>query len=114
MATRSRIGIENEHGTVRSIYCHFDGYPQGVGKTLHDNYKNREDVEKLLSLGNISELGPTLETTVAYVRDRGEDEKGNAPREDLDINSFKRKLQASDQEWAYIFGPDGVWKNFRS
>jgi len=34
MATRSRIAIENQDGTVTSIYCHFDGYLSGVGKLL--------------------------------------------------------------------------------
>lgn len=37
MSTRSRIGMINPYGSVSSIYCHFDGYPEGVGKTLHDN-----------------------------------------------------------------------------
>lgn len=112
MATRSRIGIENEHGTIRSIYCHWDGYPSGVGKTLQTHYMDRDKVEALLSLGNISELGDSIETTVAYARDRGEDAKDNFYREDLDINSFKRKLKASDQDWAYIMGPNGQWKIF--
>jgi hypothetical protein len=35
MGTRSRIGLEDpETGTVRSIYCHWDGYPEGVGQRL--------------------------------------------------------------------------------
>jgi hypothetical protein len=31
MATRSRIAIENQDGTVQSIYCHFDGYVRWCG-----------------------------------------------------------------------------------
>jgi hypothetical protein len=34
MSTRSRIAIENQNGSVTSVYCHFDGYISGVGKTL--------------------------------------------------------------------------------
>jgi hypothetical protein len=57
MATRSRIGIVNEDGTVSSIYCHFDGYVSGVGKKLVENYTNRDKVKELISLGSISSLG---------------------------------------------------------
>jgi hypothetical protein len=56
MATRSRIGIVNEDGTVSSIYCHWDGYPRGAGKTLVENYTNRDKVKELISLGSISSL----------------------------------------------------------
>jgi hypothetical protein len=38
MSTRSRIAIENQNGSVTSIYCHFDGYISGVGKTLKECY----------------------------------------------------------------------------
>ena len=30
MATRSRIAIELSDGTVKSVYCHWDGYPDGT------------------------------------------------------------------------------------
>lgn len=36
MSTRSAIGKLNENGTVDGVYCHFDGYPDGVGQTLMD------------------------------------------------------------------------------
>ena len=56
MATRSRIGIENEDGTVSSIYCHWDGYPSNNGRTLIDHYSDREKVKELIALGSISAL----------------------------------------------------------
>ena len=34
MATRSLIAVQNADGTFLSIYCHWDGYPSGVGKDL--------------------------------------------------------------------------------
>lgn len=73
MATRSRIAIEKQDGTVESIYCHFDGYVNGVGQTLQNHYSTREKMEKLIELGDISSLGDTPEETVAYHRDRNED-----------------------------------------
>jgi hypothetical protein len=72
MATRSRIAIENQDGTVKSIYCHFDGYLSGVGKKLFEHY-DREKTEKLMELGDISVLGESTLDTIAYHRDRNED-----------------------------------------
>ncbi len=57
MATRSRIGIVNDDGTVSSIYCHWDGYPEGNGKRLVEHYTDRNKVRGLIDLGSISSLG---------------------------------------------------------
>lgn len=56
MGTRSRIGIENEDGTVSSIYCHWNGYPSNNGKILVEHYTDREKVKELIALGDISSL----------------------------------------------------------
>lgn len=61
MSTRSRIAMVYEDGTVKSIYCHFDGYPSGVGKTLNKYYTDPEKVKALMELGDISALGITTE-----------------------------------------------------
>ena len=121
MATRSRIAIETTdtsgNKVIKSIYCHFDGYPSGVGKTLMENYKAREKVEALISLGDISfikeEVTPTgphsfdypqKGVTVAYHRDRGE--KFKSPR----INSSVREFFLSDiEEYGYLFSEEGEW-----
>ena len=80
MSTRSRIAIENQNGSVTSIYCHFDGYIDSVGKTLFNHY-DQEKLEKLLELGDISSLGESTIDTVAYCRDRGEDLKSQSFKE---------------------------------
>lgn len=85
MATRSAIGILNSNN-VRSVYCHFDGYLEGVGETLVNHYTDKKKINSLIDLGSISVLGEELEAegehtfrepeegvTVAYGRDRGED-----------------------------------------
>jgi hypothetical protein len=36
MATRSRIGIELKNGSVLSVYHHWDGYPEWLGRILED------------------------------------------------------------------------------
>ena len=57
MSTRSIIAIEIPEEKVKTIYCHWDGYPSGNGKILKENYKTKEDVLKLIELGDLSILG---------------------------------------------------------
>ena len=108
MATRSRIGIENENGTVATIYCHWDGSPSSNGKILKENYRDEESVRKLLSLGDLSELRETPETCVAYHRDRGEPLK--YPRIDQNLDLFR---QSDYQEFGYIFNLNKDWQIFQ-
>lgn len=59
MATRSMIGLLiPDHGIV-GMYCHYDGYFDGVGKTLLDHYNTYDQVHELIALssGAISSLG---------------------------------------------------------
>jgi len=105
MSTRSRIAIENQDGTVDSIYCHFDGYLSGVGKTLFNHY-DKEKLEKLIELGDISSLGESTINTVAYCRDRGEDLhfKTFKDVEELFKNGFN-----SAEEYVYYLTKSGIW-----
>ena len=120
MATRSRIGIENENGTITSIYCHFDGYPDGVGATLKEHYLSTQKVRMLLNLGDISILGEHVATmdehtfdnpkegvTVAYHRDRGEVKR--EARTDVSIEQFKNRL---DEDYGYVYTKDEKWVTF--
>lgn len=65
MATRSLIGYL-EDGLVFYRYCHYDGYPSGVGQTLFHNY-DLDDVKQLMALGDIHSLGDDIKTTLDYV-----------------------------------------------
>ena len=66
MSTRSRIGMLNSDGTISSIYCHFDGYPSGVGQQLKINWTDINDIIELIANGDISSLGDNLDTTDFY------------------------------------------------
>jgi hypothetical protein len=118
MATRSRIGIENEDGTVSSIYSHWDGYPSHNGRILVDHYSDRDKVKALIALGDISSLDEEVSTedshslespkkgvTTAYHRDRGEDL--NEARVDHSIYEY---LVADNEEYGYLFTREGEWK----
>ena len=55
MAIRSRIAVKQ--GKVwKSVRVYWDGYPQGVGVELLDNYTTPESLETLLEIGHRSEL----------------------------------------------------------
>ena len=73
MSTRCYIAIKNNDNSMDAIYCHYDGYPRGVGNTLNTHYTNEDKIRELISLGDISSLGEDIESTVAYHRDYGED-----------------------------------------
>lgn len=105
MATRSRIAIENQDGTVTSIYCHFDGYLSEVGKTLFENY-NREKLEKLIELGSISSLDPTPETTEAYHRAYGHDLKKTIY---IDVEELFEMNTGSGISFVYCLTKDNRW-----
>lgn len=75
MSTRGMIGIVNKDGTVSAVYCHYDTYPTGVGKTLVENYAgDRKKMSDLVALGGLSSLGKDLDDpeTDAYHRNDGE------------------------------------------
>lgn len=68
MATRSTIAILNEDGTVSQIYCHWDGYLDGVGTELIESYNSRELVNALMIEGDHSTIAGGAES----YRSRGE------------------------------------------
>lgn len=52
MATRSRIGFETASGAVMHIYCHFDGYIEGVGLALIEEHNDVNKAHSLVSGGH--------------------------------------------------------------
>ena len=106
MSTRSRIAIENQNGSVTSIYCHFDGYISGVGKLLKEYYTTQAKVEALIELGDISALGMTPSSTIAYHRNREEDlhKTSYLCVEDLFDLGFQ-----SGEEYVYCFTKNNIW-----
>ena len=102
MSTRGLISIEDANGTCRAIYCHHDMYIEYAGLVLIENYKTKEDVEKLLALGDLSTLDNTPEKCCAYHRDGGED------LSDPYVWENRRELAANGwtfctAEYAYLF-----------
>ena len=108
MATRSFISRFNpETDMYESIYCHWDGYPQGVGVTLRDNYSYGDSPAVLMKFGDISSLKPTLfETQKEAYKLRGDS--------DVDAKIFRFMSEMMEYyrnmscEYGYIWR-DGKW-----
>lgn len=112
MGTRSRIAIENEDGTFESIYCHWDGYPSHNGKLLLENYKTESIVRKMIKLGDMSTMAPTLGVKhdfdtrddfgcTFYRRDRGE--KNVSSKKSANEEELRALTQDCGGEWLYLF-----------
>lgn len=119
MATRSTIAMEFTDGTVKQVYCHWDGYLEGVGKTLVEHYTSLEKVESLLNEGSISILGKDIgekhsfddhldgEFCTFYTRDRGDSHHVSSFGS---IDDYERHRQY--EEFDYLLTQDGVWNVF--
>jgi len=122
MATRSRIGIQLKDDSVLSVYHHWDGYPQWLGKTLVEHFNTREKATELIDGGDMSvcwtkerwdsepnqyggstksegeEYGPQ------YYSQRGED---CPPR--LDSSIFDYLDKNNNEEYAYVWTVNNKW-----
>lgn len=62
MSTRCLIGRKIKDNKVEYIYCHLDGYLDGVGEILKTHYTNNSVIDKLMALGNLLALGEIAES----------------------------------------------------
>ena len=57
MGTAAMIGVYNkEDGSVTTSYVHYDGYVEGVGRTLVESYNSQYDAEIVAKGGYLSSL----------------------------------------------------------
>lgn len=136
MGTRSRIGIELPDHTVVSVYCHWDGYVEGNGKTLVEHYQNREDVQELIDGGSMSCLRTRGEWNSKALRDENgewisdaagylmyENDRDPQPLyhtergEEISIEhtSFDEFVSGNlgGEEYAYLFDLNDNWKAYK-
>jgi len=133
MGTRSRIGIELKDHSVVSVYCHWDGYPEGNGRTLNKYYTDRDDVKELIDGGSMSSLrtrstwnsgkilkdedGEYLRDAEGYLRcenDRDPQPQYHSERgENVEVmhSTFDEFCRDNmDEEFCYLFSLSGEWK----
>ena len=118
MATRSRIGIELNDGSILSAYHHWDGYPQWLGRILNTHYNTKTKVADLIDGGDMScawtnerwtgkdlapyvkEIKETEEYGPQYYSQRGEN---TPPRYD----QTREEFLSDGEEFSYIFTSAG-------
>jgi|APGre2960657505_1045072.scaffolds.fasta_scaffold153300_2 hypothetical protein len=103
MGTRSSIGIENKDGSVRTIFCHYDGYPSYTGKRLLQTFYNREFAEALVSEGN---------RTCIYNDDEVKRENNlyGEPSNLFDTtDQWITVIDGAFIDYCYLFKQDGLW-----
>lgn len=109
MATRSVIGIVTPNREVRYISCFLNGFPEWNGRVLHYQWTQRADVEALMELGCLSQLGSDLDDCEAYIRDWGQEPRDfNTTMTADGIEGFWMDAKdVRDIAWAYLFTDNG-------
>lgn len=124
MSTRSYIVHEQDDGTVRASYVHFDGYFDGVGRMLVEHYDYDAAPHEITTLGGLLYLernlfpssaehsfrDPEDGVTVAYHRDRGEEQEREVFPSFKTCFDYLRKR--GDIRYAY-FRRNGKWWGMR-
>ena len=110
MSTRSRIGIQLPDNSILSVYHHWDGYPEWLGRILKTHYNTKEQVSELIDGGDMSSAltnagfnNETVAQGPLYYSQRGDD---CPPRLDSDLCEFL--LPDNSEEFAYVFR-NGEW-----
>jgi len=105
MATRCYIVDKLSETAFEAIYCHWDGYPEGVGATLASHYKTDEKVEELIRNGDLSSLGDTIKESSVFYSDTEIGHPASVHK------TFEEVLESAKNvgcEYVYVFA-EGVW-----
>ncbi len=135
MGTRSVIGREQNDGSIRTVFCFLDGWPEGVGRTLLDHYQDPEKIDSLLELGPLSSIGASPENPLCHNRVASMSLKGLRDGQDYapvqralrekcitaaggplggehynseTMDELREKLRNGDAKYLYLWG-EGGW-----
>lgn len=97
MATRSRIGIQLKNGSILSVYHHWDGYPEWLGRILNTHYNSRAKAAELIDGGDMSSCWAENKEP-EYYSARGEN---CPPRHDADLCEYL--LDDGAEEYHYLY-----------
>jgi hypothetical protein len=105
------IGIKLDN-IVKTIYCHWDGYPEHNGQLLVDNYTSPSAVFDLLELGDLSSLAETPAKCKAYHRDRNEPYEMVEAR-DVDPDELMSVANDYSADYVYVYNDNNEWDCYR-
>ena len=110
MATRSFIAkYDHDTNEYTAIYCHWDGYPQGVGVTLRDHYNASGQIDTLLTYGDISSLHEDTNATKASSYQVTQGDKGALPITFKWFSDMVEHYRRVNCEFGYVW-TDGIWE----
>jgi hypothetical protein len=100
MATRSRIGIQLSDESVLSVYHHWDGYPEWLGRILKTHYNTKEKAAELIDGGDMSTCW----------NEKNQPEYYSAPGDECPPRHDANKYDylTNGEEYAYLF-VNGEW-----
>jgi len=103
--TRSQIGLINKRGKIKSVYMHYDGYPDHMLPTIKKGKYDAGTVKTLLGKGGGSYLEPDWRNINFY---------GDKATLDGDVNKINKFLRDASNdagaEFVYLFDErDGKW-----
>lgn len=113
MATRALIGYLSDDGsTFVCTYNHYDGYPDGLGKTLKDHYNNDDKAEDVASTGYISYIDEDGTINSKY------DEAPNRLKlsgdfDEEDMLEIASKVDEYGGDYGYVWY-DGEWHTLKN
>ena len=106
MSTRSEIAVVNEDGSIKSIYCHSDGYIEYMGVLLNNYYNDLEKAKEIINENDCSMLSTTIYKSRFYNSWRGENTKAKEFTDLKDLmNHFRNDIFV---EYIYLF-KKGLW-----
>lgn len=103
--TRSQIGLINKKGKIKSVYMHYDGYPDHMLPTIKKSYMNSGAVKNILKKGGASYLKPKFSEIEFY---------GDKATLDGDVEKINKFIKDANYdggaEFVYLFDErDGKW-----
>ena len=98
MATRSCIGVQCGNKIV-AIYAHWDGYVSNMGRKLNEYHNSLSKAIALVSRGDLSSIGTSLEECQFYNEPNG----GSNFQEFKSVEDFTSHYVDCGCEYAYLY-----------
>ena len=113
MSTNSIIALELSDGSFLSVYHHWDGYPEWLGRILNTHYADKESVIDLIDGGDMSSAWTDVgwqneklpESGPLYYSSRGENCPPQHAQNDTEL--FEQ-CENCGAEYVYIFEKVGA------
>lgn len=105
MSTRSRIGIQLSDESILSVYHHWDGYPEWLGRILKTHYNSKELAAELIDGGDMSSCWTKNDYETAYYPEYYSQRGENCPPV---LDASLEEYLSEGEEYAYLFA-NGEW-----